>query len=179
VRPRGLGVFPFAAVPAPLARCSLCFARMTIAWDEVSHEFGDEGALREIVVRGADLETWDRVLRHLQREHGPRFSVNDRVAGTPRDAAELLQAASGSMPLFSFRIAEVELTCHVTGGREIVFAFDPREVAGQEELDALIRFLEEIGRTAERDVILTYEYWRSESILRWDHAAGIVTTPGR
>jgi len=49
----------------------------------------------------------------------------------------------------------MQLNCHFFQNDDIELDLDPREVTGQAQLDALLEFMRDIGRTTSASVVLT------------------------
>jgi len=146
-----------------------------VDWSQVRRDFEHDGALRDIYVLRTDLADWDRVLDHLRQSHQPlAYRRDDKPTPLPAQASEIL-ADREVAKLLSFRVGEVQLNCHFFAEEEIDFDLDPTEVRDSTQVDALTRFMSQLGQVTRKVVLLTPESAPEIPILRLDPADGEVT----
>jgi hypothetical protein len=143
-------------------------------WSAIRDEFIFDGALLDLYVLGTTVWDWTLLLRTLGRTgYRLTFQSGGKVEALPGDAQSLFQSREPSH-LLKIDVSGIQVICHFFADEEIEFDVDPREVDGQERLDALIGFLVFLSRTLGKEAILTPENFREKPILRVLPPDGIV-----
>lgn len=129
-----------------------------IAWETVRQEFAFDGSWRDIYVFGTTIADWQRMFDTIRSAD---YRLTYFRAGQP---TELPTKAADAFPLpdecdrrLSVWFADVLANCHFFTVEEIEFDIDPREVKGQLELDALLRFMRCLAQATDNEVVLTAE----------------------
>ena len=129
-----------------------------IAWETVRVEFVFDGSWRDIYVLGTNIATWERMLDGIRAKgYNLKYSRDDRPAELPVHVAQVFAIRSESSPLLSVEFEGVLANCHFFAPGEIEFDIDPREVRGQERLDALIGFMHCLAEAVGKEALLTAE----------------------
>jgi hypothetical protein len=139
-----------------------------LAWDAVREEFAfDDGSWRDIYVLGTDMATWQRMLDGLRAAGYDMAYFRDlQPTELPAEAKQAFPPPDECNRLLSVRFAGVLANCHFFTPEEIEFDIDPREVKGQEQLDALLGFMHCLAEAAAKEAILTAENCPEIVILR-------------
>ena len=82
-----------------------------------------------------------------------KYSRDNRPAELPAHVAQVFAIRSESSPLLSVEFEGVLANCHFFAPGEIEFDIDPREVRGQERLDALIGFMHCLAEAVGKEVL--------------------------
>ena len=130
----------------------------SIAWRTVAQEFAFDGSWRDICVFGVDVQAWQRVvdkLRHARYELV--YHRGGEVSELPAAAVDAFPAEGMADRMLSVRFAGVLANCHFFTLDEIEFDIDPREVQGQDQLDALLAFMRLLSDATGKDAVLTPE----------------------
>ena len=125
-----------------------------IAWETVRAEFAFDGSWRDIYVLGTNIATWERMLDGIRAKgYNLKYSRDNRPAELPAHVAQVFAIRSESSPLLSVEFEGVLANCHFFAPGEIEFDIDPREVRGQERLDALIGFMHCLAEAVGKEVL--------------------------
>ncbi|MGH7170834.1 MAG: hypothetical protein ACRELF_10185 [Gemmataceae bacterium] len=127
-------------------------------WSTVRDEFAFDGSWRDIYVLGTDMAAWQRMLDGLRSAGYDLAYFRDlQPSELPVNATEAFPLPGECDRLLSVRFAGVLSNCHFFTPGEIEFDIDPREVKGQEELDAVFGFMRRLAETVGKEAILTAE----------------------
>lgn len=129
-----------------------------IAWENVCDEFAFDGSWRDICVFGTTIADWQRMLDAI-RSVGYRVTYfrADQPTELPTKAAEAFPTPEECDCRLSVWFADVLANCHFFTVNEIEFDIDPREVKGQQELNALFGFMRCVAQATNKDVVVTAE----------------------
>src|SRR4051812_9958117 len=112
-----------------------------LTWDRVCSEFAFDGGWRDIYVLGTDMTAWQRMLDKLRAtDYELTYLRDEQPTVLPYDAIEAFPLP-GEDRLLQVRFGGVLANCHFFTSEQIEFDIDPREVTGQEQLDAVIGFM--------------------------------------
>lgn len=138
-----------------------------LAWDAVRDEFDFDGSWRDIYVLGIDMATWQRMLDGLRAAgYDIAYFRDGQPAELPTDANQAFPLPDECDRMLSVRFVGVLANCHFFTPDEIEFDIDPRDVKGQEQLDALFRFMRSLAEIAGKEAILTAENCPEKAIFR-------------
>lgn len=139
----------------------------THEWESVAREFEFDGTWRDIYVLDADISLWQRVLDALRV--GPfelKYYRDDTLSELPAAAQQAFPDAGWSDRLLWVIFAGVQAKCHFFTTDEIEFDIDPREVRGQEQLNAVFEFMRLLSRATGKCAILTEENCPERAIFQ-------------
>src|SRR5262245_30449355 len=123
------------------SRCQVSPQMDEIAWKTVRDEFAFDGSLRDIYVFGTSIADWQRMLDAFRSTgYTLTYFRADQPTGLPANAADAFPPPEECDRRLSVRFAGVLANCHFFTVEEIEFDIDPREVKGQQELNALFGF---------------------------------------
>jgi hypothetical protein len=133
-------------------------------------------------VLDTDQSDWEKLLDFLPGSPWPwQFTIDDKPAEFPVDVSTLFPenwVAGQYSPFLRLDVAGLTLHCHFFCPEQIEFDLDPREVASDQRLSAIIDFLATIGRLLGRTVILTPESLRQRPYFRFDpHRQTVMYVP--
>lgn len=145
-----------------------------IDWQRLYEELQPDGALRDIYVRDANEELWQRFLDALQQspycwrlQHGERS-----VAGPLIRFNEVAKLSETDPVLLHIELApELVLACHFFTQDEIELDVVPNDLQTTDAVALLIEFLTWLARVVDRPVVLTHENSREEVILRIENTS--------
>jgi hypothetical protein len=138
-----------------------------LAWNAVRDEFAFDGSWRDIYVLGTDMASWQRMLDGLRAAgYDLAYFRADQPSDLPAAAAQAFPSPAEPDRRLSIRFAGVLANCHFFTPEEIEFDIDPREVQGQEQLDALFGFMRCLAEAVGKEAILTAENWPDIVIFR-------------
>jgi hypothetical protein len=129
-----------------------------IAWDAVRDEFAFDASWRDIYVLETDITSWQRMLDGLRAAgYDLVYFRDNQPTELPVQAAQAFPLPDECDRLLLVRFAGVQANCHFFCAKDIEFDIDPREVIGQEQLDALLGFMRCLSQAVGKDAILTLE----------------------
>jgi hypothetical protein len=138
-----------------------------LAWESVREDFAFDGSLRDIYIPGTDTEAWQRMLEGLARAGYKMAWSRETAASGPLENAETaFSAEDGSRLLLSVWLEGVTANCHFFTPDEIEFDVDPREIAGQDQLNAILGFMTCLAASVGESAILTHENCPDAIVLR-------------
>jgi hypothetical protein len=153
-----------------------------LRWKEIAHVFeDDDGSLRDIYVSGMSPSTWADFLAGL-REWGYalRYTEDGTDAPLPDTVEAVFRRRQEISPLMAIHFAGIQINCHFFIDDELELDLDPREFHGQEQLDALVLFMERIAQRVKGPIRLTPENdHEAFPYLVFDPGAGAWETPHR
>jgi len=142
--------------------------------DNLRPQVGDRpGELRDIVVMDSTIHDWECVYRLVRQGYQHRFTLPEFVP--PESAADLFRTED--VPPLLVKVGGVEVFCWFYLEDQIELSFDPREVAGEDDLVALVELLAGLGRCTEKRVVLIYEGAPDWVILEYRPESGLVQRP--
>ena len=153
---------------------------MSIEWQTVAEDFARDGGLRDIYVLQTVASDWQRALdtvrstaTDIQFRCGEQLLPLPSSFGSPNEFGRLL----------TFRIGSIGLACHFFHDADIEFDFWPQDLTGQTDLDDLLRFIQRLGDSVGKPVIICPENSPDYAFLRYDaqsHSTSYVpyATPG-
>lgn len=129
-----------------------------LRWEELARIFYRDGSLRDIYVSDMSSKSWATFLAAL-KEWGyvVRYTEDGIEASFPETFEVAFYRRQEVSTLLAIYFAGVQINCHFFNDWELELDLDPREFRGQEQLDALVVFMERIGRCVNRPVRLTAE----------------------
>jgi hypothetical protein len=137
-------------------------------WPQIAPDFKPDGSLRDINVVATSLSDWQNVLDSVRGfEPSPTYSVNGVPTELPSRVEEAFKSRSVASPRLSLSLGTITLNCHFFQESDIEFDFDPAEVHGQDQLDALASFMRRLGKVTGKVVVLTPENAMEIPILRY------------
>ena len=139
-----------------------------IRWDTCKEDFRWDGSLPDIYITPATPADWRALYPLLRDVPGVEYLV-DGVVQPPPDFVEQTSAVrpSGS-PMLRFRIGRTLIVFHFFSDEEIECDFDPRDVTSQSDLDAVLGFVQRLGDTVHRPVIVTPQNIREQPFITYD-----------
>lgn len=138
-----------------------------LKWDDIRSEFEWDGSLRDIYVLDANLADWQRVIEFLQMSgYEYKFFRHGVVTPLPSDITIVFKQKESSACLLTIDLNGIQVNSHFFFDGEIEFDIDPREITGQGQLEALIRFLQSVAESVNKPVILTPENLSEKRILK-------------
>jgi hypothetical protein len=137
-------------------------------WESVKTEFVWEGSWRDVCVPGVSINDWRAMAAAiLSAGFVNEFQTGGAVARFPEDvAAAFARSPDSSTSLWSVFADRVRLCCHFFDESEIELDLDPREVAGQSELDAVLEFMRVLAAATRKDALLTPENMHDAPFIR-------------
>lgn len=138
-----------------------------IAWETVRDEFAFDGGWRDIYVLGTTIDDWQRALDAI-RLAGYKLAYFRALQPIemPMKAVEAFPLPDECDRHLSIWFADVLANCHFFTVEEIEFDIDPREVKGQQELNALFGFMRCLAKATDKVVVLTPENGQEHTIFR-------------
>src|ERR1700682_724912 len=129
-----------------------------LAWDTVRNEFDFDGSWRDIYVFRTDMADWQRMLDAIRAAGYTLVYFRDnQPTELPGDASQAFALTGECDRLLSVWFANVQANCHFFTDEEIEFDIDPREVKGQQQLDALLGFMHCLAEAVGKETVLTAE----------------------
>ncbi|HKO41927.1 MAG TPA: hypothetical protein VJU84_01450 [Pyrinomonadaceae bacterium] len=134
--------------------------------------FYRDGSLRDIYVLETTNDDWQKLLTFLNSgKYKVAYELDSTEKPLPSDFSEIQKCMGEVRQLLSIYIEGVRLNCHFFCTDEIELDLAPNEVDTEETAEAIFRFMAEIGRLLEKEVILTPENGQEYVIVRYDPQA--------
>jgi hypothetical protein len=143
-----------------------------VPWRLLREAFEVDGSLRDLVIPGASVGTWDAALtalRALVAETGTRIETDPDPL--PTTTAGILALAESESVAMHISAGPMELHAHFFDASEVELDLDPAHIGSAEDaavvLDTIIRLAWATGR----EVLLTPENWHDAGWLSFDPSA--------
>ncbi len=139
-----------------------------VAWESVREEFAlEDGSLRDILILGTDLTSWQRMLDRLRTAgYDLEYFCDNQPSELPANVSEAFPLSLERNRRLSVRFAGVLANCHFFTPEVIEFDIDTREIRGQEQLDAVFEFMRCLADAVGKEAILTPENCLETVIFR-------------
>jgi hypothetical protein len=135
----------------------------------LAEDLAPDGSLRDVYVFGTSLTDWDRALTFAAScDATIEYSVDGEVQSNLPTAATALGLRRDASPLLRVCLGGVTFACHFFTPDEIEFDFVPNEIDRPERLQALLQFVEGLGRSTGKVVVVTHENSPKLTFLRYD-----------
>jgi hypothetical protein len=142
-------------------------AGMTVAWRRARGEFEFDGSWRDLYALGTDLADWQRLIDALRNgKYEVTCSRDGNPVDLPIDVRELMATHEEIGGLMSVTFSGITANCHFFTTDEIEFDIDPREVNGEEGLQALFGFMKFLASAISKVVVMTPENTPDHPIFR-------------
>jgi hypothetical protein len=146
-----------------------------VDWQLLAPDFRPDGSLRDIYVLGTGLPDWQQVLDMVRRwAPKPTFAIDGEPTPLPERVEEIFRPGREPSAVLSLGVGGVTLNCHFFAEEEIEFDFDPAEVTGSAQAEALANFMSLLGEATAKIVVLTMENSPAAVILRYSPDARAV-----
>jgi hypothetical protein len=120
--------------------------------------FHCDGSLRDLYVPDASMDLWHQLFTFLQRRsYRLSLYVDGTISELPGDVREVFALRDKATPLLSVEVEGVTLNCHFFVEKEIELDFDPRQIAGVSQANAILKFMLDLGRFLDKEVRMTEE----------------------
>jgi TPR repeat protein len=137
-------------------------------WKEIADAFKWDGSWRDIYVLWTTEADWDSALAQLhQCDPPPIYDVDGVEQAMPAHVADVFSIIVESSPTLDVTVGGTTLRCHFFQRHEIDFHFDPRDITGLPQAHALADFMQLLGETTGRSVILCHENAKDAVIARY------------
>lgn len=136
-------------------------------WKEIASEFVWDGTWRDIYVLGTTITDWQRVLDLLndQTPNALTFYVDGGEPPSAPSAGLIFERREETSMLLQVTAGNVHLNCHFFCEEEIEFDLDPRELRGEQDLQAVLAFMGVLANGTGKPAILTHENAQEAVIL--------------
>jgi len=140
---------------------------MNLTWEMVCGEFEFDGSWRDIYVLETSIADWQSALAALRDSaFDLRYSVAGETAPLPPEASAAFPMKGMGDRLLQVKAGGVTLNCHFFLDEQIEFDLDPRQVAGQTDLDAILTFMNVLADACRKPAVLTPENLEDRPILK-------------
>ena len=136
-------------------------------WDDVKEDFFVDGSWRDIYVLDTTFSDWQKVIDAIWEKFSPNFLIDGKPASFPDRVEQVWQIRKHATALLSFSIDGMRLNCHFFNDSDIEFDLDPREVTGIDRAHSLISFMEMLGRTSVKTVVMTLENLQEAVLFKY------------
>ena len=134
-----------------------------------------DGTFREVYVLDTGLEDWDRVLAYLVKSYTTvEFCGDGRTPSDLPRAESIFALRQQTAPLLRVTLNGVVFQCYFYTTDEIEFDFVPNEIDTPQRLQALLEFVEGLGRSTGKTVVVTPENQPEWAFLRYDPHRSVV-----
>lgn len=146
---------------------------MNMIWDEYKVEFIPDGSLRDIYIKGVDIDDWQSFIDFLRSTEATLdFYIEGEEAKLP-DCIKDIVLDREHQYLLSIRLDGVTVNCHFFTLVEIELDLDPKEIDSETRAKVIFRLMSTVGRVLNKQVILTPENAEEQPIFKYEPGAGI------
>lgn len=146
---------------------------MNMMWEEYKVEFTPDGSLRDIYIKGVDIDDWQSFIDFLRStEANLDFYIEAKAAKLP-DCIKDIVLDREQLYQLSIRLDGVTVNCHFFTPVEIELDLNPQEIDSEAKAKVIFRFMSTVGRVLNRQVILTPENAEEQPIFKYEPGAGI------
>lgn len=141
-------------------------------WDEYKEAFEfDGGSLRDICALNTTIEDWQTLLEFLSTGPYPiRYLVDDIEHPLSTDAAQIFE--QDIRPVLLVNVQNISLKSHFFSEVEIEFDIYVKDITDATKAEAIFEFMSQMGKTLNKDVILTEESAHDKVWLRFHVKTG-------
>lgn len=144
-----------------------------MTWEEYKIEFEPDGSLRDIYIKDVDLNGWQSFIDFLRRTDAVLdYYVEGEAANLPTSIDKVVLNQDHPY-LLSIHLDGVTVNCHFSIPEEIELDLDPREIDNEAKAKVVFRFMSTVGRTLNKEVILTPENTEEQPIFKYEPGVGI------
>ena len=138
-------------------------------WNETRHAFAWDGSWRDIYVLETTADDWNRLPEAFTAaRYDLAFHVNGEPRTPPEDLAAIIAHHDDVHYLALGLSSTVTIDCHFFAIEEIEFSIDPRKIQSEREFESLLSFMELLGTTVKKPVVLTPENESQFALLTFD-----------
>lgn len=142
-------------------------------WEEYKIEFEPDGSLRDIYIKDVDLNGWQSFIDFLRSTDAVLDYYIEGVAADLPTNINKVVLGQDHTHLLSIRLDGVIVNCHFFVPEEIELDLDPREIDNEAKAKVVFRFMSTVGRTLNKQVILTPENTKEQPIFKYEPGSGI------
>jgi len=140
---------------------------VALIWETVRREFYCDGSWRDIYVFDTNMAAWQRMLDAFRASPCQvQYFRDHQPAELPKQATDAFPLPDECNRMLSVIFSGVTANCHFFTENDIEFDIDPREIKGQEELDALLEFMHRLANIVGKDAVMTPENMRKIVVFR-------------
>ena len=136
-------------------------------WTKYKNEFEWDGSLLDLYTLDIHISHWQRLIELLQGTYSTIFTADGNVTSMPKDVADIFHLREEKNVLMAIELDGIQINCHFFTEDEIEFDIDPREISTEEKATRLFEFMQIIGKTLQKEVILTPENLQGEVIFKY------------
>ncbi len=138
---------------------------MSIEWQTIAEDFASDGALRDIYVFQTSASDWQHALEVVRlMATDIQYRGGEQLLPLPSSFGDTSEFGR----LLTFRIGNLELACHFFHDAAIEFDFWPSNLTGQTDLNDLLHFIQHLGASVGKPVIVCPENSPDYAFLRYD-----------
>ena len=142
-------------------------------WEEYKNEFEPDGRLRDIYLKDIDLYGWQSFIDFLRSTDAALDYYIEGVAAVLPTSIDKVVLDQDHPHLLSIHLDGVTVNCHFFLPEEIEMDLDPREIDNEAKAKVVFRFMSTVGRTLNKQVILTPENTEEQPIFKYEPGSGI------
>ncbi len=143
-------------------------------WENYAADFDWDGSWRDIYVLETSIDDWQTMFDFL---HSSQYEFQyQRYEPEPLPSiTEVFSKKYEHKGDLYVVVGDVTLNCHFFVPEQIEFDLDPCEVKGEEQAEALLDFMRQLGRALNKEVILTPESFEENPIFKFSPVTQEVT----
>ena len=142
-------------------------------WDECKAAFYVDGSLRDIYIHNTTAADWNKFLTYTSTLK-TSYSRQGEANQLPTQVTEIFEENDETSFGLVIELGKVKLNCHFFTVHEIELDIDPKEVTSQQDFDAVIDVFVGIGKSLDKDVVLTDENLPKSKWFEYHAATGTV-----
>jgi hypothetical protein len=139
-----------------------------IHWEKCKKDFRWDGSLGDIYITPALLSDWQALYPLLRDSPGTEYSVDGVVQLPPDSIEQAFAARASASPMLRVKVDRATVVFHFFSEDEVECDFDPRQIASQADLNALLGFIKLLGDATNKRVVITPENAPTEPFISYE-----------
>ena len=139
-----------------------------IHWEKCKEDFRSDGSLRDIYITPASLSDWRALYPLLRDSAEAEYSVDGVVQSPPDSVEEAFAVRQSANPMLRVKVGRATIVFHFFSEEEVECDVDPRQIASQADLDALLCFIRQLGDATNKRVVVTPENVSNEPFISYE-----------
>lgn len=127
-------------------------------WEDCAVEFAFDGCVREIIIKGLTVESWQTLYTFLLSQENCAYEVDAEPATAPSHIAEILEIQSEHGLKLYFSVRGIEMFVPYFYDEDFAtIIFSPKDIDSQEKLDTLLGFSQHLANLLDLPVDIDQE----------------------
>ena len=122
------------------------------------------GGLRDIYVRHVSADDWETAYRWLIGMYPNEF-IRGGIQIDPPPSVEFIRQDPVAFSCLTLDVGGLRVNCHFFQSDDLELDLRPEEVVTEERFVALTGLMEGLGRLVDKNVVLTYENGKDDTVI--------------